>query len=146
MRVTALRTTLPSILQQELAESGNRAPAQGTLFKAFTVALLDITAIIRPLPGQSQDPATYAAAISGLISSTPIAGNIDLSDIIDVLVRAGADEVILPISAQARVFYPDLTSAIALISNRVGGESLARGPFTERTIAYTPGNISVSIR
>ena len=146
VRITALRNPLPSILQAELATSGNRAPAQGTMFKAFTLALLDVSAIVKPLPGASTDSATYANAISDLIQRTPIAGAVDVSDIIDALVVAGADDVVLPVVAVANIFYPDLVTATIQITNTVGSPSIERGAFTARTIALYPGNISVVVR
>jgi len=146
VRATVLRNQLPSILQSELPGMGPRAPAHSTLFKAFTVALLDVSASVRPLPGASADPAVYEAAIAGLIATTPIAGEIDESDIIDILVRAGADQVIVPLSAEARVFYPDLVEKFVQMTSDVRGSDFDRGPYTARTIGFVPGIITVEVR
>lgn len=145
VRATVLRNTLPSILQTELFPTGARAPAQATLFFGFTVALVDITATVRPLPGASNDPAVYEAALAALIRSTPIAGEVDQSDLVDILVRAGADEVFLPVKAEAAVYYPDLVVATVELQSGLDVAAFDRGPYTARTIGLYPGVITVTV-
>jgi hypothetical protein len=145
IRVTAYRINLPATLQIELVTNGKRAPTQGCLFKAFTVALLDVVATVKPLPGASSDPLTYVNAIKDLIARTPIAGTIDQSDIVNALVVAGADEVVLPISTTATIFYPDLATSTVVLGNEIGGPSIERESFSARTIGFYPNNISISI-
>lgn len=145
VRATVLRNKLPSILQVELPTNGARTPAHATLFKSLTVAIVDVNSAVKPLPGASNDPAVYEAAIEALIRGTPIAGEIDQSDIIDALVRAGADSVGIPVKAEAVVFYPDLVVSTVQLVADVTGVEFDRGPFTARTIALVPGIITVTI-
>jgi hypothetical protein len=145
VRATVLRNMLPSILQEELKNTPARTPSHFTLFKAFTVATVDVIAVVKPLPGASVDPQVYTNAIRALIIATPIAGTIDESDIIDVLVRAGADRVTVPLAASANIFYPDLATATQILTGSVGPAALDRGPFTVRTIGFYPGNITVTV-
>lgn len=145
VRVTALRTNLPSILQTELPGLGTRAPAQGCLIKAFTVALLDVAVTVKPLPGSSRDASVYEKVIADLIRSTPIAGTIDDSDIVAALAAAGIDRTELPFTTVARIFYPSLAVATIPLGDSIDAAALESGAFTARTIAYHPGLIEVSI-
>lgn len=147
IRVTALRAPVVSALQKEFRVSGARTPAHETLFKAFTTILVDVTAVVKPLPGASTLPETYQDAIRNLIVSNPIAASIDDSDIVATLVAAGADRVLLPIKADARILYPDLNEGRAVFDGAITASGLERiqATATARTMAFYPGTITVRI-
>lgn len=145
IRVTALRNPLPSILQAELAANKARCLSLDSLHFAFTVAVIDVTAVVKPLSGASTNAGTYSAAVQALITSAPVAGEIDASDVIDALVQAGADEVFLPITMRVTIYYPDLSKSVIQVGNSISGTALVKGSFSERTIAFVAGTISIAV-
>jgi hypothetical protein len=145
IRVTALRAPLAATLQTELATSGARAPAQFALVKSFFAAFLDLSVSVKPLTGASTDPSHYVKAITDLITGSPIAAQVDESDIVDVLVQAGADRVDLPFPSALRILYPDLSEGRADFRGTIDTASLERGQASTRTIALYPGDIQVSV-
>lgn len=145
IKVVFLRAPLIAALQSELPALGARATAHRTLYKAITPIFLDIDATVKPAQGKSSDPAYYVSVIQNVIKSAPIASRIDESDLIAALSNAGADRVDIPVLAHARVLYPDLSYATVDFDQEIDASTISRGSATERTMAFYPGTVNVSI-
>jgi hypothetical protein len=147
VRVTAYVMPLISNIQAEFKESNKRSAAHTTLFKNFTPAVLDVSVVVKPNPSASRDPSYYENIISSLILANPIAASIDGSDIITALENGGADRVEIPISATARVMYPDLSVLTASFQNNIQLKDLENPDIgvTIRVMALYVGDISVQV-
>lgn len=147
IRITAIRVPLISALQTEFAEAGTRAPAQTTLFRAFTPVTINVKAIVSPGVSGSRNVDDYVNAIKNVISSQAVVDRIDASDFITALENAGADRVELPITITGRALYPDLAEAEMTFDESAKLLSIERPEVgaTVRTMAIYSGDIQITL-